>query len=287
MSPSVAFLAAIFGGALCGLATAFQNVVLKVPSFVCGIVTTFAVTSINYRLVTAASNAFARAGRAVPSETRTELTLGNAGVFESAVQADLHNRQIGEFRLLSLLAVALVVLVLTAVVYFFMRSSTGLHLRAFGRHRISGSVYASRAPLAIYAGLMLSNALVCVSGTIFTQANKFASIDLGVGILIPLLAAIVLGEFFVDDVMTRLWRRLRGGKREGAPLVSRPFALTLAPCVGYLAYTVIFILIAVVVLPDYSKLQNNSKYWMTAVMISLILIYRRLKGRVADGEEVI
>ncbi|MCE5327884.1 MAG: hypothetical protein LLG01_15870 [Planctomycetaceae bacterium] len=287
-SPGVALAVAAIGGSVCGLLTALQNVKLRVPAFVCGIVTTFIVISVNYKVIALVNKSVAGAtAQDQQAGPRSEINLNSSGVFEWAMQADRNNATFGEYRLMQLFILSLFVMVVVAVVFLFLRSKLGLQLRAFGVHRRTGSVYRVNAPWAIYLGLAVSNALVAWSGALFTQINRLASIDLGANLLIPLLAAIVLGEFFVVEVWQRIVCRLFYNGKVVPPLLSRPLAMTLAPCVGYLLYTTVFILISVVVLPDYTKLDTHSKYWLTAAMILLILIYRRFIGQKTDPGDVI
>ncbi len=290
-SPSGGTAALIFatlGGGICGLITAFQNQVLKVPSFVCGIVTTFFVTSINYKLLFLAQrHIFSSAEQpAYP----TDMQLPSNGIFEWAVQADRASVTVGEYRLYELMEVAVITLVVVVAVFLFLRSKTGLRLRAFGLHRRSGEVYSTQSSTAVYGGLFLSNALVGFSGALCAQANRLSSIERGANLLIPLLAAIVLGEFFVAEIWDKPLKKLFCQSKESTcqtPLVSRPLALTLSPCVGFVIYQVMFILIAVVVLPDFTTLSMQSKYWMTATLILFIFIYRHLTGRAGEPEDVI
>ena len=282
---TAALVFATLGGGICGLLTAFQNQVLKVPSFVCGIVTTFFVTSLNYKLLH-----FAQAHAASTAEAASypsEMQLPSNGVFEWTVLKDRASVTVGEYRLYELLLAAFLTLITVTVVFFFLRSKVGLQMRAFGVHRRSGAVYAAKSPTAIYGGLFLSNALVGLSGAITAQANRLSSIEHGAGLLIPLLAAIVLGEFFVVEIWKKPAKKFFYSTGEVPPILSRPLALTLAPCVGFVIYQIVFILIAVVVLPDFTQMSNQSKYWMTATMILLILIYRRVKGESGEPEDVV
>jgi putative ABC transport system permease protein len=215
------------------------------------------------------------------------MQLPSNGVFDWAVQADQTSNTVGEYRLYELLTVALITLIVIIFVFLFLRSKTGLQLRAFGVHRRSGAVYAAKSPAAIYGGLFLSNALVGFSGAICAQANRLSSIEHGAGLLIPLLAAIVLGEFFVAELWERPAKKLFHRSGIIPPILSRPLALTLAPCVGFVIYQIFFILIAVVVLPDYTQFSMQSKYALTATMIIGILIYRRYTGRAGEPEDVV
>lgn len=276
----IALLLAAICGALCGLMTAFQHVVFRIPAFVCGIVTTFAVTSVNYRLLGFAgrgANTRIVDSAAYVGET-SSVNLGHSGVFEAQYHADFQRRSLwGELRLEQLTMLVLVVMAVVFFTWILLRTLVGLRLRAFGAHRTAASIYVRRSSWAVFAGLALANTLVCFSGALAAQAYRLAALETGAALLIPLLAAVVLGEFIVDFLWPKLRRRV-SGTRAVRPLLSRPGSLAMAPVLGFMAYNAVFLGISIIVMPGIGSgrggVSSNNKYWITAALILVVLILR-------------
>jgi putative ABC transport system permease protein len=291
-SPWVALLLSVLGGAACGLGTALQHVLFKIPAFVCGIVTTFGITSFNYRMLGYA----AQIGKERIVDTgyigeASSLNLSGSGVLQRFYEMDLANRSLwGELRIVQSSVLAGMVALVVVVVWLALRSRLGLRVRAFGVHRTAGMIYVRKSSWAIVVGLALANAVVCLSGALAAQAYRLASMETGARLLIPLLAAVVLGEFVVDFVWPWAQKTMRLGS-QGKPLLSRPLSLAVAPVVGFLVYNALFLGIAVVIVPamgsGIGSVSGNNKYWITAAVILLVLIMRKADLGKRPPEEVV
>jgi len=89
---------------------------------------------------------------------------------------------------------ALAVLALKLAVDWFLATEIGLALRAAGTNpRMAAAQGIDRARV-LPLGLGLSNALVALAGALFAQAQGFADVTMGVGVIIIGLAAVIVGE---------------------------------------------------------------------------------------------
>jgi putative tryptophan/tyrosine transport system permease protein len=287
MDPIWSIIFSLLGGAFLGGLTGFQHKFLKIPAFVCGIVTTFFITTFNYKLFKLAREAFflsqQKLGISIPQdlsgEAPSSLNLPGFGIFENAVKNDYaQTGAYGELRVNLLIWLFILIVILLFIVFLFLRSKGGLQLRAFGVHRQAGEIYATKASFSVVRGLVLTNSLVAFSGSIYTQSTGLASIEMGSTLLIPLLAAVVMGEFIVDFLYPHFigfLRRLRNKDFKRSPLLSQPLGLTIAPAVGFFTYNMIFMIIAAILLPKSDSISSYYKYLITASIILFILILRR------------
>jgi putative tryptophan/tyrosine transport system permease protein len=266
-SPILAILAASIGGMLCGYLTAIWHIKIKIPPFVSGIITTFIFTSINFGLLKIIS---------ATSGTVDSINLNNKGIFRWVNEYDNNIKSaLGQLRLIELLFLFLLIFIIVIGTYFILKSKKGLLMRAFGAHRIAGKIYDKKYYSSIFFGLAFANSLVAISGTISAQFNSNASISSGATLLIPLLAAVVFGEFVVDFIYTKKIRK----NRTTRPLLSRPFGIAFAPFLGFVIFNLIVLIFGAIIIPmandKNSWLDSYHKYWITALFIIVILAMRK------------
>jgi putative ABC transport system permease protein len=77
---------------------------------------------------------------------------------------------------------------------WFMRSEIGLALRATGDNPQMIRALGANTDQMIILGLALSNGLVGLSGALIAQYQGFADVNMGIGLIIAGLAAVILGE---------------------------------------------------------------------------------------------
>jgi putative tryptophan/tyrosine transport system permease protein len=266
-SPILAILVASIGGMICGLLTAFWHIKLKIPPFVSGIITTFIFTSLNFGLLKVISKT---------SGTVDSLNLDNKGIFNWVNEYDNNTGSaLGQLRFVELLSLILIVLIVVAISYYILKSKNGLLMRAFGAHRTAGKIYDKKYYFSIFFGLAFANSLVAISGAIAAQFNGNASISSGTTLLIPLLAAVVCGEFVVDFVYSKKIRKRKTTK----PLLSRPLGIAFAPFLGFVIFNLIVLVFGAIIIPmannKNSWLDSYHKYWIIALFIIGILAIKK------------
>lgn len=278
-SPYIAIIFSILGGMFCGYLTALWHTKLKIPQFVSGIITTFIFTSVNYGLL----KIVAKTDGVVES-----LSLFNKGIFEWANNYDNNLKSfLGELRYAELIFLIIIISIVVIIVFLIIKSRTGLRMRAFGSHRIAGNIYDKQYYTATFFGLAFANALVALSGTFVTQFNSSIDVKMGSTLLIPLLAAVVFGEFIVEFIYTKKIKR----KEITRPLLSRPLGLAIAPFIGFLIFNFIVLLFGAIILPMVKTEQNfldtYHKYWIIALFILFVLAIRKTDRKNEMSDELI
>lgn len=110
--------------------------------------------------------------------------------------------------LVNIAILALVVVVLKLILDRFFRSQIGYMLLATGDNEVLVSGLGENVDTYKTVGLMISNALVALSGAIMAQNVRFADINMGVSIIVIALASIIIGDTFM-----RKSRKIKGTTR--------------------------------------------------------------------------
>lgn len=187
---AVAGLAGFFAGC----ATGWIHERIKVNTLLCGIIVLTMLYSVNLRVMGQPN---------VPLfnfESAFSLTLG-AKKNESLWQA---------------FALALAVLALCGATFWFLRTRIGTAMRAVGASVPMARAQGVNVALYTIVGLGLANALAAIAGGLLAQNQGFADVNLGFGVLINGLAAVILGETLIGT--RTVWRQV------------------LAPVIGALVY---------------------------------------------------
>ncbi len=171
MHPLVTLLLAVAGGACAGIATGMIHVKLGVNALLSGILVMTALYSVNLMIM-----------------GRSNLPLTDATtVFGGALFSE--NPMLNRFIILSLITIACSVLLL-----WLLRTDIGIFMRATGDNEQMVRANGMDTGKMKIAGLALANALTALSGYLLVQYQGFADINMGIGIVISGLAAVMIGE---------------------------------------------------------------------------------------------
>ncbi len=171
--PIVAILAGMVAGGIAGAVTGVLTTVFEIPSILAGILTQISLWSINLRIM-GKSNTPLLTNKTIFSEI-SSLT----GLPQSTVTA---------------IVGVVIAVVIVALLYWFFGTEIGSALRATGsnEHMIRAlGVNTNRTKMI---ALIISNALVGLSGGLICESQKYADIGMGTGAIVIGLAAIVIGE---------------------------------------------------------------------------------------------
>ena len=172
LSLPVGFALAIAAGALAGAVTGFLTTKLRIPALLAGILTMIGLYSVNLRVM----------GRANVS------LLGLDTVYSWGDALGLAEAQ-------TTLAVGVIaVLAVALIIYWFFGTEIGLALRATGFNPQMSRAQGVNTDTMVVLGLMISNALVGLSGALVAQSNGFADAGMGVGTIVIGLASVIIGE---------------------------------------------------------------------------------------------
>jgi len=191
-SPWAATAASMLAGALAGGTTGVLHTRFGINGLLAGILVATALYSVNLHVM----------GRSnIPLlETRTvgtDLADAVAKVTGPVETVRLLGREVRFRDAVNLAAIALLVAALAWVLRAFLRTGLGTAMRATGdnpRMIRSQGVDVGRM---ITLGLMISNALVALSGAILAQYQGFADIQMGIGMIVWGLASVILGQALV------------------------------------------------------------------------------------------
>ncbi len=173
--PYLTLLAAIGVGALAGLATGMIHVKLHVRNLLAGIITQTALFSINLQI--AGSNlTVERSINTIFTAPPTMSLLGGLNLMYRKLVVSL-----------------VVILVIKLLLDLYFRTKSGLLLRAVGDNSTLVTSLAKDMGNVKILGLMISNALVALAGSIVCQEQRSFSATMGTGQVVFGLAAVIIG----------------------------------------------------------------------------------------------
>lgn len=190
--PVTATAAAVLAGALAGTTTGVMAMKFGVQPLLAGILSTTGLYSINLRVM----------GRSnLPVEDHATLAAlaerAFAPLFGMRATVDLAGWSVGSRDLAMLLAVGMLVVVVGATLYWFLRTEAGATMRATGDNpKMMGALGVSVPTLTI-VGLAMSNGLIALCGALLMQYQGFADVQMGIGTIVFGLASVIIGEALV------------------------------------------------------------------------------------------
>lgn len=170
--PWLATGAAIIAGMCAGAVTALLNVRLKILHLLASILTMTALYSVNLRIM-------GRPNIALLTEDTVLTPWYDLGL---------------QFHQVPVLLFFLVVLVALVLLWRFMKSETGLAMRATGANPRMARAQGIHTGAMIVLGVALSNGLVGLAGALFAQSQGAADVTMGVGVIVVGLASLIGGE---------------------------------------------------------------------------------------------
>ena len=174
----LAILAAIAAGLLAGLCTGLLHTRLGIPAILAGILTQFALYSINLHIMGMAANKSVN-----PDKFPVFIT----------------SRHVPAAILTGLVIAAVIV----AVLYWYFGTEQGSAIRATGSNPAMSRALGINIDSMKVLGLGLSNALVALSGGMMAQYQGFADITMGRGAIVIGLAAVIIGEVVCDAIFRK------------------------------------------------------------------------------------
>lgn len=211
----LATLAAVGGGAAAGAVTALMHTKAGVNRLLTGILTAMMCYSVAFWVLSGRSNI----NLSDAPTMFTAVESADAAAFWSASHVHLATV------LLSIAIAALVV----AGVYFLLKSEFGIVLRATGENEALVEGLGRRPQRYHTAGLILANGLVGLAGCLIAARQGFADVNMGFGVIITLVAALVIGEEIVRLV----------GLDPSRSLLGRAASGVLGACVYFFLYLII------------------------------------------------
>ena len=164
-----ALLVALIAGLLAGFCTGMLHTKLGIPAILSGILTQFALYSVNLHIMGMAAN------KAV-SVDKFDLVLSSRNI-PSAIITGL-----------------IIAAVLVALAYWYFGTEQGSALRSTGDNPAMSRALGINIDNMKVLGLSLSNGVVALAGGLMAQYQGFADINMGRGAIVIGLAAVIIGE---------------------------------------------------------------------------------------------
>ena len=178
----VSMLVATGAGLLAGLATGIFHTFMGIPAILAGILTQLSLYSVNLKIMGKANQAI--------NVDKFNLLVSLRRVKGVALTQN------------TLFIIAIMIIILIAVLYWFFGTELGCSLRATGCNPSMSRAQGINTDRNKVLGLMLSNGLVALSGALLTQYQGFADINMGRGSIVIGLAAVIIGE----AIFSRIFR---------------------------------------------------------------------------------
>lgn len=186
-SPEMSMVVAFFAGALTGLVTALIHVFFKIEGLLASIIVITGAYTITLRIMEGKSNLPLIGEETVISRYAREFRAWMIEQFGDEMRRQSNN-------LLEIFIFGVLVILILGLLYWFLRTETGLALRATGKNPQMVQAMGINHNLIIVIGLMISNGLAGLAGSMAVQQLGFADVNLGVGLIIRGLAAVIIGE---------------------------------------------------------------------------------------------
>ena len=238
VNPWVAILAALVAGGVAGLVTALLHTKCGIPAILAGILTQLALYSVNLRVMGGKSN--------------------------QPVSVDKYNlivsqRYVRELKLTNpMIPILIILAAIIGILYWFFGTEKGCSIRATGANKTMARAQGINPDNDIILGLVISNALVALSGALIAQYQGSVDVNMGRGAIVIGLAAVIIGEVVFKKI-------------------KHNFAGTLAFFTfGAVIY---YIVIQITLLLG---LNTNDLKLITAIIVGLFLALPYWKGRISE-----
>lgn len=181
----LALLIATIAGAICGLLTGLLHTLLGIPAILAGILTQMALWSINLLI----------------SGSRSNISVASFSYSVLFAQSQVWD---------AMWKITLIVGVFVTLLYIFFGTELGASIRATGNNQDMARAQGINTKLNIVLGLMISNALVALSGALLAQYQGFSDINMGKGAIVIGLCAVVIGTAIMGKISQNFLVRLLG-----------------------------------------------------------------------------
>ena len=182
----LALLISFVVGLLAGLVTGILLTRFGIPAILAGILTQLALYSINLHIMGYGTDA--------GSKSNLPVSVDKYTLWVSA-------RYVREISLRNpLLILAIFLIVIIGVLYWFFGTELGASLRATGANGNMARAQGINTDSTIILGLMLSNGFVALSGALLAQYQGFSDINMGRGAIVIGLAAVIIGEVILGKI---------------------------------------------------------------------------------------
>lgn len=177
----LSLLAATLAGMLAGLATGLFHTAMGIPAILAGIITQFGLWTINLRVLDGKAN--------VAISSRNYKLLVSSGSLKGV-----------PFYRNTIFVVAVCVVLIIALLYWFFGTERGSAMRATGCNPHMSRAQGINTNVNKVLGLMISNGIVAFASALLSQYKSSVDINQGRGAIVIGLAAVVIGGAIFDRI---------------------------------------------------------------------------------------
>ena len=194
-SPWLALPVSFLLGGVFGAITAIIATKLKIHSLLASIIVATGLLSINLRIM-----------------GRSNIPLLNSDTIFSPFMAGFREFIVALFgedaarysnNLLAILIMGIVVIVVKVAFDWFTQTEIGMAMRATGDNRKMIKALGRNPDMFLILGVAISNAMVGLAGSMSAQFQGFADVNMGLGLIIAGLAAVIVGETILRPINIR------------------------------------------------------------------------------------
>ena len=175
MNVYVALLLSFIAGCVAGLVTGVLNTLLGIPPILAGILTQLALYSVNLRIL---------------GKSNQALSIYKYHVLAS--MTDITK---------AIIIVAIFVVAIIAILYWFFDTELGHSIRATGCNQNMSRANGINIKFTKIVALILSNGLVALAGGLLSQYQGFADVNMGRGVII---GEVIFGKIFKNFALRLL-----------------------------------------------------------------------------------
>ena len=197
VDPKLAVLAAFAAGMLAGFITGILHTCMGIPAILAGILTQLALYSINLRIQGIGTDLGSRANVPISVNKYSNILVSLRNVRSGGIENPIW-------------LMALFIVVIIGLLYWFFGTEYGSGLRAVGANQQMARAQGINTGRGKVVGLMLSNGLVALCGSLLAQYQGFADVAMGRGAIVIGLAAVIIGEVVFGRIFRNFGLRLAG-----------------------------------------------------------------------------
>ena len=194
----LALLAATLSGMLAGLVTGLLHTFYGIPAILAGILTQLSLWSINMSIM--------------GMKASVAISVTNPDVLEQLLVSLRFVQEVSKgnmpFYRHPIFVVGLFTVAIIAILYWFFGTELGCSLRATGSNAHMARAQGISTNFCKVLGLMLSNAMVALSGALLAQYNSASEINMGRGAIVIGLAAVIIGDVVFSKLVTNFALKL-------------------------------------------------------------------------------
>ncbi|MCI5656509.1 MAG: ABC transporter permease [Candidatus Pseudoruminococcus sp.] len=231
-----AMLVSVAAGLLAGLVTGLLHTLLGIPDILSGILTQIALYSINLNIM-GKSN--------LPISYRNYSLVISASNINMAI-------------IIGLVVVALVI----AAMYWYFGTEQGTTIRSTGSNPAMSKAQGININFAKVVALALSNAVVAFSGSLFSQYQGFADVNMGRGAIVIGLAAVIIGEVIGEAIF-----------RKHINFIIRLIFVIVGGILYYIAMGIVLWL----------KMPTDDTKLFTAIIVAIFLAVPNIRSKAANS----